>query len=487
MKEPARVDEPASTPPQVVTLHKASAAPAAEQEESLYEVRKKIYVRAVTGMFATWRWALVWLTQLLYYGLPWLPWNDRQAVLFDLVHRKFYILGLVFWPQDVFYLAVLLIISAYALFLFTAVAGRLWCGYACPQTVYTEIFMWIEQRIEGDRNKRMKLDAQPMNAEKFLRKAGKYGAWGFLALWTGFTFVGYFTPIRELGGEVLGWSLGPWETFWILFYGAFTYAFAGHMREQVCKYMCPYARFQGVMFDADTLVITYDTERGEPRGARRKGADPRTLGKGDCVDCGICVQVCPTGIDIRNGLQYECIGCAACIDACDQVMDKMSYPRGLIRYSTENAVAKHWGRKDILAHLLRPRTVIYSSILTAIVIAASWSLATRVPLKANFIRDRGVLAREVEGGVVENVFRLQLMNTAEVPRTFVLSVTGLDGVSIASTKEFAVEPATTQIDTLRVQAPPESGKRGSNPIYFEVRATDDPGVFVREKAAFLQP
>jgi cytochrome c oxidase accessory protein FixG len=463
-------------------------APVAEAvEETLYEVRKKIYPRGVTGLFAAWRWALVWFTQVLFYGLCWLEWNGRQAVLFDLVDRKFYIFGLVLWPQDVFYLAVILILSAYSLFLFTAVAGRLWCGYACPQTVYTEIFMWIERKIEGERLKRMKLDEAPMSARKFGIKTAKQAAWIAVALWTGFTFVGYFTPIKELAGEVLHWTLGPWETFWILFYGFATYGNAGYMREQVCKYMCPYARFQGVMFDPDTLVITYDVERGEPRGSRNKKVNYKAAGLGDCVDCGICVQVCPTGIDIRNGLQYECIGCAACIDGCDQVMDKMGYSRGLIRYSTENALRNHWSRPEILGHLLRPRTLIYASILGAICIAFVWSLAVRVPLKVNVIRDRATLAREVEGGKVENVFRLQIMNTAEERRRFAIGVSGMDGIEIASEPVVEVAPATSRSVTLDVRAPADSGQKGSNRIFFDIKAINQEDIFVREKASFLRP
>jgi cytochrome c oxidase accessory protein FixG len=457
------------------------------QEASLYEAHKKIYARSVTGKFATWRWALVWITQAIFYGLCWLEWNGRQAVLFDLVERKFYIFGLVFWPQDVFYLAVLLIISALALFLFTAVAGRLFCGYACPQTVYTEIFMWIEKLIEGDRAARMKFDAAPMSARKLARKAAKHAVWVAIALWTGFTFVGYFTPIKTLAGSVLSWHLGPWETFWILFYGFATWGNAGFMREQVCKYMCPYARFQGVMFDPDTLIVTYDVERGEPRGARSKKADHKAAGKGDCVDCGICVQVCPTGIDIRDGLQYECIGCSACIDACDQVMDKMNYPRGLIRYSTEHALAEHWGGKEIVRHILRPRTLLYGAILSAIVIAAAVGLTLRQPLKVDVIRDRATLAREVEGGLVENVYRLQIMNLAEEPRRFALAVTGLKGIRLATEPIVEIPPAATQAVSVRVRVEPDAGKRGSNPIHFEVRALNHDDVFVREKASFLLP
>lgn len=465
---------------------KSPATATAAPDLTLYKARKKIHPRSVTGIFASWRWLLVWFTQLLYYGLPWLPWNDRQAVLFDLVERKFYIFSLVLWPQDVFFLAIILIISAYALFLFTAVAGRLWCGYACPQTVYTEIFLWIEEKIEGDRNARLKLDKAVSDGRKLRLRALKYGAWGLLSLWTGFTLVGYFTPIQDLWVAFWAWNLGPWETFWIFFYGAFTYAFAGHLREQVCLYMCPYARFQGVMFDPDTLVITYDPERGEPRGPRKKGLDPQSVGKGDCVDCGICVQVCPTGIDIRDGLQYECIGCAACIDACDSVMAKMDYPRGLIRYTTENALEKHWGRKEILGHIARPRIIIYTSILIGITLALIWGLAHKADLRVNVIRDRAVLAREVEGGLIENVYRLQVMNVTERQHRYTLAVTGLDGIRLAGDdSQIEVPPATAKSFLISVRVPPESGPPGSHPIFFDVRAISDPTMAVHEKATFL--
>ncbi|MDP1605245.1 MAG: cytochrome c oxidase accessory protein CcoG [Rhodocyclaceae bacterium] len=463
----------------------AAAAPVVE--EGLYKARKKIQVRSVTGLFATWRWVLVWFTQLLYYGLPWLQWNDRQAVLLDLVNRKFYIFGLVLWPQDVFFLAIILIISAYALFLFTAVAGRLWCGYACPQTVYTEIFMWIEEKIEGNRSSRIKLDKAPNDARKLGRRGLKYGAWILLALWTGFTLVGYFSPIHELWGAFWSWNLGPWETFWIFFYGFMTYLFAGIMREQVCLYMCPYARFQGVMFDPDTLVITYDPERGEPRGQRKKGVDPRSIGKGDCVDCDICVQVCPTGIDIRDGLQYECIGCAACIDACDAVMARMNYPKGLIRYTTENALERHWGMKEILGHIVRPRIIIYTIILVGITLALIWGLANKADLRVNVLRDRAILSREVEGGLIENVYRLQVMNVTEQAHRYTVSVSGLDGIKLEGDATIEVPAVTTKSFALSVRVPLESGKRGAHTIYFDVKAATNDKMAVHEKATFLIP
>lgn len=456
-------------------------------EESLYQARKKIHPRSITGPFTTWRWIIVWLTQLVFYGLCWLPWNGRQAVLFDLVERKFYLFGLVLWPQDVFWLAVLLIISAYALFLFTAIAGRLWCGYSCPQTVYTEMFLWIEKLVEGDRNARIKLDSAPMDGVKLAKRAAKYGLWILLSLWTGFTFVGYFSPIKSLADSLLHLSLGPWEWFWFLFYAAFTYLMAGHMREQVCLYMCPYARFQGVMFDPDTLVVTYDSERGEPRGTRKKGEDYKAAGKGDCVDCGLCVAVCPTGIDIRNGLQYECIGCSACIDACDQVMDKMGYHHGLIRYSTEHAIAEHWGWKEIVAHIVRPRIVLYSAILVVIVLIFVWGLATKATLRVDVIRDRATLAREVEDGLIENVFRLQVMNVSESAHRYSVSVMGLDKIDIAGDRIIELPAATTKSFTVQVRVPPESGKQGSNVIHFDVKSLADEKVAVHEKATFIIP
>ena len=451
---------------------------------SFYEKHKKVYIRDVKGWWNSWRWAFVWFTQILFYGLPWLEWNGRQAVLFHLAERKFYLFGLVLWPQDVFSLALLLIISAYALFLFTAVAGRLFCGYACPQTVYSELFMWVENRLEGDRSARMKLDKGPITARKFRLKAIKHAIWISIALWSGFTLVAYFTPVSELLAAI-PYNLSGWELFWTFFYAGFFYMQAGFLREQVCKYMCPYARFQGVMFDPDTLVITYDPERGEPRGPRKKGVDTAALG--DCVDCGLCVVVCPTGIDIRNGIQYECIGCGACIDACDPVMDKVGLPRGLIRYTTENALAKHFTSKDVVGHILRPRIILYTVILTAITIAAAWSLATRVPLKVDVIRDRSLLAREADDGRIENVYNLKIMNTTEEPKRYSLAVEGMDGIEIVGERIVEVASAENHEVTIVVRVPPESGKKGANTIYFDIKAQNHDKIAVHEKASFLMP
>jgi cytochrome c oxidase accessory protein FixG len=466
----------------------ATAPAPAPEEVALYEIRKKIYPRAVHGVFAGWRWGTVFLTQAIFYSLPWLHWNGRQAVLFDLGARKFYIFGWVFWPQDVIYLTVLLILAAMALFLFTAVAGRLWCGYACPQTVYTEIFQWIERKIEGDSLARIRLDAAPMSLEKFVKKALKHTSWFEVALWTGYTFVGYFTPIRDLGIRAITWQLGPWESFWVLFYGFATYGNAGWMREQVCKYMCPYARFQSVMFDKDTLVITYDRERGEPRGSRPKSVKPRDRGLGDCVDCGICVQVCPTGIDIRQGLQYECIGCAACIDGCDQVMGKMGYPTGLIRYATENALTKHLPTRAVWKRVLRPRTLVYGGILVTVLAVAVASLAMRNPLKVDVIRDRGALAREAAPGVIENVYRVQVMNTDEKPRRFRIVAQGVPQLAVVGVEQpIAIGAAEMRLVPMRLQAPAEGATSGTHRIEITIQDQDDEKVVRHEQSSFIFP
>ena len=453
---------------------------------SLYASHEKIYPRSVSGLFSNWRWGMVFLTQLVFYGIPWLEWGQRQAVLFDLGARRFYIFGLVLYPQDFIYLTGILVISALSLFLFTAVAGRLWCGYACPQTVYTEIFLWIEKKVEGDRSARMRRDAQSLSLDKFWRKSAKHFLWLAVALWTGFTFVGYFTPIKELGLEFVQMSMSSWEVFWTFFYGFATYGNAGFMREQVCKHMCPYARFQSAMFDKDTLIVTYDEERGEPRGARSRKADPLALNLGACVDCTLCVQVCPTGIDIRKGLQYECIGCGACADVCDTVMDKMGYAKGLVKYSTQNAMSQHWTQSQTLRHVLRPRVLIYSSILGAIVVAMLVSLSMRTPFKVDVVRDRGVMARIVAGGKIENIYRLQVMNATESTQHYKITASGLPGLMVSSENIVTVGSTESRWVAVRVQAPFDAAAPGSHAMQFEIESLDSPG-HLNEKSVFLVP
>lgn len=466
---------------------------------SLYKSEDKVYPRSVSGYFTKWRWIMIWLTQLFFYGIPWIEWGHRQALLFDLNAERFYIFNLVMYPQDLIYLAVILIIAALSLFLFTAIAGRLWCGYACPQTVYTEIFLWIESKIEGDRAARMKLDKAAMSGNKLFKNVSKQFVWIIFALWTGFTFVGYFTPIRELSQGVLTFSLGPWETFWIGFYGFATYGNAGFLREQVCKHMCPYARFQSVMFDDDTLVVTYDEARGEPRGGRSRKVEVNSKELGSCIDCNLCVQVCPTGIDIREGLQHECIGCGACADVCDTVMDKMGYARGLVKYSTQNAINNNWTDKQMLQRILRPRVLAYAFILILLTVGLSLSLWFKKPFKVDVVRDRGVMSRLTDNGMLENVYQLQIMNGTEAIQHYRLNVSGLKGLEIETESAKAnndnkeehnntimVKPTESRWIIVDLKIPDGKAEPGSHKIEFLIEAVESQET-VKEKSVFLVP
>jgi len=437
--------------------------------ESLYRKEPKVYPRHVTGRFARLRLIAVWVLLGLYYLLPWINIGGHQSVLFDLPARKFYILGFTFWPQDFIYLALLLVTAGLTLFFFTALAGRLWCGFACPQTVWTEVFVMIERWTEGNRQKQIKLDKAPWNREKVLRKSAKQFLWITFAAWTSFTFVGFFTPVRELAGNILNGSLAPWETFWMIFYGFATYGNAGFLREQVCKYMCPYARFQSAMFDNDTLIISYDEERGEPRGGRRKSTDLGEAGLGKCINCTLCVQVCPTGIDIRNGLQYECIACAACIDVCDQVMDKMEYPRGLIRFTTENSL------KHKQAHVLRPRIFVYAALLLVIASGTLWSMTHRTPLRADLIRDRNALYRELPGGMIENVYTLKITNMDDTAHRYEFISLDDTDLQIDTTRPLDLKAEEVAGVSVRIRMHKSAGQGVQN-VKLELRAEDEPSI-----------
>jgi cytochrome c oxidase accessory protein FixG len=451
-------------------------------EPSLYESHRKIYPREVSGYFTRLR-VLSLVTLLgIYYVTPLLRWDDRQAILFDLPARKFYLFGLTLWPQDFIYLAALLILAGLALFFFTALLGRVWCGYACPQTVWTEAYLWMERKIEGKRGKRIKLDKAPASAAKIRTKLLKHTVWIAFSLWTGFTFVAYFTPIDELGNKLVTGNLGPWETFWILFYSFATYGNAGFMREQVCKYMCPYARFQSAMFDSDTLIVAYHPERGEPRGSRRRGADPKSVGLGDCIDCNVCVQVCPTGIDIRDGLQYECIACSLCIDGCDEIMDKMSYPRGLIRYTTENSA------QGSPQHILRPRILVYATILLLLCTALGWHISQRIALELDVIRDRNTLYRETREGLIENVYTLKILNMDSNPHRYTLWADGIDGLKlVVDEPEIRVDAGTVYQLVVRLQADEFNLEQRSVPVSFYLQAEEANHLNVVEEARFVGP
>ena len=451
-------------------------------EESLYKKREKIYPREVHGIFATMRNVAMVALLGIYYGLPWLQYDGHQAILFDLPARKFYVFGWTFWPQDFIYLTALLLIAAYALFFFTALAGRLWCGYACPQTVWTEIFIWIERKFEGSRQKQIKLDKGPWNGERIMRTGGKHAAWLIFSLFTGFTFVGWFTPIDSLLSDIIIGDISGWGMFWILFYGFATYGNAGWMREQVCIYMCPYARFQSVMFDKDTLLIAYDEERGEPRGPRKKGVDAKASGLGDCINCGLCVQVCPTGIDIRDGLQYQCIGCAACIDVCDEVMEKVNLPKGLVKYTTEHNI--QGGKTNVL----RARILVYAALLFIISGALAYSIATRTPLELDIIRDRNALYFETDEGMIANVYTLKVINMTNSPQNYTITASGIEGLTMKMRNEFVdVESGGVVEVPVRLEADPGDLKSASSVVNFTIESNTTEGLSLTESGRFLGP
>lgn len=417
-----------------------------------WQLTDKIQAREVSGRFAHWRWTLFWLTQVFFYGMPWLNWNGRQAVLFDLTHQRFFLFEAVLFPQDLIYLAGLLVVCALLLFFATAVAGRVWCGFACPQTVYTSLYMWIENRFEGSHQNRKRLDQSGWTMEKLWRRGGKHLAWLGVGLWTGLTFVGYFTPMRALGSNVLHLTAGFWPMFWTVFYGVATYLNAGLVREKVCLHMCPYGRFQGSLMDDRTLNVAYDHQRGEPRASLRQDGS-KSISAGHCIDCTLCVQVCPTGIDIRQGLQAACIGCGLCIDACNQVMDKVRAPRGLIRLASLRELAGRDVARTVWHALRRPRVAVYATLLMLCVGALAWSFTQRPDIRMNVMRDRAVMARLVEQGHVENVYRLQLMNATDHPQLLAINVISALHAQLVDPPRVELAPAEAVTVALTVRVP----------------------------------
>ena len=442
----------------------------------LYASEAKIYARGASGRYARLRVASMTALLGAYYLLPWLQWQGRPLVLFDLPARRFHLLGLTLFPQDLFLLAALLVVAALTLFLFTTLAGRLWCGFACPQTVWTEAFMWMERLAEGERHQRQKLDRGGWNTMKIARKSAKHAMWASFALFTGLTFVAYFIPARALFNDAASLSLAGWPLFWSLFYGFATWGNAGFMREQVCKYMCPYARFQSAMFDRDTLIIGYDAGRGEPRKGIAKLAD---LPPGDCVDCTLCVQVCPVGIDIRKGLQYECIACAACVDACDGVMDHVGKPRGLVRYTSE--------RRDQTGafRIVRPRLIAYGLVWLAVVGGFAALLLTRSPIGLDVLRDRRQLFREMDDGRIANLYTLKISNKGEAPLDLQISATRENGAALQlSDTRMRVAGSSTESLVVAALLPAEQA-RGVQTVHFDVRAASDPDIHQTHDARFI--
>jgi len=439
-----------------------------------------IHTRSFSGLFRNLRLGGAGFLFLLFFGTVWLNWGGRQAVLWDLAESRFHIFGATFWPQDFILLSALLIICAFGLFAITVFAGRVWCGYTCPQSSWTWLFMWCEKVTEGERNQRIKLQAAPWGPNKLARRAAKHTLWLSISLLTGLTFVGYFTPIRPLAQELMTLQIGGVSLFWVVFFTAATYINAGWLREAVCMHMCPYARFQSVMFDKDTLTISYDPARGENRGPRKRDVAPASVGLGDCIDCQMCVQVCPTGIDIRDGLQMECIGCAACIDACDSIMDKMGYARGLVSYTSEHQLQ---GGKT---HLLRPRLIGYSAVLLIMIGALALALVERPMVSLDVSKDRG-LFRENSQGQIENIYSLKVINKTQQPQRYRLELLDSDGFQLQGKTELNLAAGEIADLPVSVAMLGDRPKSSSQELSFKVVDSDKPEVYCVAKSRFVAP
>jgi len=477
-KIPVTIIDPASELPE----HHAKYNKKITNKKSLgtYTTSNKIYVKEITGFFQKLRSLILWIPMGFYFIAPWIKLHGEPLIYFDLPARKFHLFGFTFWPQDFVLLTAILIISAYALFLITTIYGRLWCGYSCPQTVWTFIYMWVEERIEGSRNQRIKLDNSPLSAKKIGKKFLKHSIWLFIAFATGFTFVGYFYPVQHLLVDFFTFHIqSDWAYVWIVFFTVATYTSAGWLREQVCLSMCPYARFQSVMYDQDTIAVSYDFTRGEPRGSRKRTKEKETE-IGDCVDCGMCVQVCPTGIDIRDGLQYECIGCGLCIDACDQIMDKMNYPRGLIRYTSENELK---GKKT---HILRPKSIGYAIALSILIGIVVYALYTRKPIIVDILKDRGGLYQMTGMGEIENSYTLKIMNMSKKTLRYRITASGLKGMKISPNKA-TVHSGEVYNLPLSVDVPAENIRVNSTKITFRVQAESQKEIFTDSQSRFIGP
>lgn len=460
-----------------IKIHKPDA-----DKQDKYTPRSRIYVREVKGVLETFRRFFGGFFILLFAALPWLQFDGRQAILLDVAAQRFQIFALTLWPQDLTLLAWIFIIAAFALFVITTFAGRVWCGFMCPQTTWTYIFIWFEHKIEGARNKRIKLDQREMDFDKFWRKALKHTCWILVALLTSLTFVGYFVPINELFVNFFTFNTGFWVAFWVVFFTICTYGNAGWMREIMCTHICPYARFQSAMFDEDTFTVAYNAERGEKRGPRGRKMTPEKLqakGLGDCIDCNLCVQVCPTGIDIRNGLQYECINCGACVDACNGVMEKMNYPKDLISFTSENRL------KGKFTSIVRPKLVGYVVVLAVMVGLLMLELLTRVPLEVDIIRDRNALYRENSDGLIENVYTLKILNKSQQDRRYQISVEGLSEFSFSGEQEVQVKASEVFTMPVSIAMDPYQIEQMTTDIEIIVVALDDTEVQVSKASKFI--
>ncbi|CAK4070306.1 MULTISPECIES: cytochrome c oxidase accessory protein CcoG [Vibrio] len=427
----------------------------------------RIYVRESKGTFQKLRRYGGWFLLVLFASIPWFSYGDRQAILLDIGNQQFNFIGTTLYPQDLTLLALLFMIAAFGLFFITTFLGRVWCGYLCPQTVWTFMYIWFEEKLEGSANKRRKQDSNKLTSNLLMRKVAKHAAWIAIAIATGLTFVGYFVPVKELVVGFFTFDADFWPVFWVLFFAGCTYANAGWMRSIVCVHMCPYARFQSAMFDKDTFIVGYDSQRGENRGPRSRKADPKALGLGDCIDCDLCVQVCPTGIDIRDGLQYECINCGACIDACDKTMERMGYDKGLISYTTEHRLSgKH-------TKVLRPKLLGYGAVLLVMIGLFFAQIAAVEPAGLSVLRDRNQLFRVNSAGEVENTYTLKVINKTQQQQVYNLDVEGLGDVSWYGKQTVQVAPGEVLSLPMSLGVNPENLDSSVSKIQFILSDSED--------------
>jgi cytochrome c oxidase accessory protein FixG len=448
-----------------------------------HKSQQSIYIREQKGVYQNYRRKLSWLLMLTFIIIPFLKYNGDQAVLLDIGKQQFRVFSFTFWPQDFVLLAGILMLAAFALFFVTAWLGRVWCGYVCPQTIWTLAYVWVEHRIEGKHNQRKALDKSSWTINKFKKKILKHSIWLLMSFFTATTFISYFIPAHNLYQTLLSFDWTILVTFWVLFFTLCTYGNAGWLREKVCTDMCPYARFQSAMFDKNTLLVAYDTTRGENRGARKQKEDIQQLkkeqGLGDCVDCNLCVEVCPAGIDIRNGMQYECINCGLCIDACDETMSRFNYPKGLISYTNENNLI---GEKPTGFSF---KLIAYASFCLVCCISMVLWINARIPLEVSVLRDRNALYSIDYQGNINNTYTLKILNKSQQPLYFNIKVPEFDTLPLTLPQKLLIQPGAMQIVPLTLTIDGNKIVYKMTNINFIVQAIDIPEISLKRNSVFF--
>ncbi|MBQ4851776.1 cytochrome c oxidase accessory protein CcoG [Pseudoalteromonas sp. MMG012] len=445
-----------------------------------YKTDGPIYIREQKGFFQKIRRYLSWVLMIAFIAIPFIPYDGKQAILLDVATQQFRIFGATFLPQDFMILAWIFMSGAFALFFVTNWLGRVWCGYICPQTVWMLLFTWVEHKMEGTRNQRIKLDKSAWSIGKVRKKAIKHSLWLAISLFTATSFMAYFIPVKVLYSEMFTLQWSGITSFWVFLFAFCTYGNAGFLREKMCTVACPYSRFQSVMFDKDTLVVTYDSVRGEHRGPRKRKDEPAKVGLGDCVDCNLCVDVCPAGIDIRNGLQYECINCGLCIDACNDTMNKFGYAKNLISYQSENQA------EGKTTNPFRLKLLGYASLTALLLVTMVIWVFNRTPIEASVIRDRNALYRMNYEGLVENPYTLSIINKTQQTMSYHISMSGLDSAELKVPTRITIEGG--QMDLVPVTAIADGYEltKKSTAIKFTIDALEDSSITITKDSYFYK-